>query len=241
MERLQVGICEDDSQERERLLTRVNASAERVEAETFGSAEELLAAFYPGKFDLLILDIYMNGMTGIDALEKIREKDTRVVAAIATTSKDFALESYRLRAARYLEKPVRADEIEELMRYVIMKKESEPHFECEMGGMQVRIPFDRILFVEQKGKNLCIHLDDGDEKTVRGTLDETEQRFPENCFFRCHKSYLVNLAKIRDIDRELMTFVMGDGQQVHIARRSFYAAKRAYEQYLFHAAGGEEA
>ncbi|MCH4038429.1 MAG: hypothetical protein LKE79_00175 [Lachnospiraceae bacterium] len=46
MERLQVGICEDDSQERERLLTMVNASAERVEAETFGSAEELLAAFY---------------------------------------------------------------------------------------------------------------------------------------------------------------------------------------------------
>jgi len=157
MERLQVGICEDDSQERERLLTMVNASAERVEAETFGSAEELLAAFYPGKFDLLILDIYMNGMTGIDALEKIREKDTRVVAAIATTSKDFALESYRLRAARYLEKPVRADEIEELMRYVIMKKESEPHFECEMGGMQVRIPFDRILFVEQKGK-ICVSI-----------------------------------------------------------------------------------
>ena len=172
-------------------------------------------------------------MTGIDALEQIRRKDTRVMAAIATTSQDFALESYRLRAARYLEKPVKEDDIRDLIQDVIHKKESEPHFEGESGGKRIRVPFDCILFAEQRGKNVCLHMDDGDELVFRGKLDDEMGKFPEKYFFRCHKSFLVNLSKIHGIDRELLTFVMQDGEQVHIHRQGFFAAKRAYEHYLF--------
>lgn len=238
MEQLLVGICEDDKEERVRLLDMVAEAAEKVKAEAFGSAEELLESYYPGKYDLIILDIYMGGMTGIDALEKIRKADGRVTAAIATTSQDFALESYRLRAARYLEKPVNQEEVRDLVQTVVRKKEAEPHYEGETNGTRIRIPFDRILFVEQKGKKLWIHMDDGRELQVRGKLDDEEKRFPAEYFPRCHKSFLVNLAKIRGIDRELMTFVMEDGQHVHIHRQGFFAAKRAYEQYLFSIADG---
>lgn len=238
MEQLRVGICEDDKDARVKILSMVTESMERVTVEAFESAEELLDNFYPGKFDLLILDIYMGKMTGIEALEKIRETDTRVVAAIATTSQDFALESYRLRAARYLEKPVREEEIKELLQDVIRKKEAEPHYEGETGGERVRVPFDCVLFVEQRGKTICLHMEDGKELVFRGKLDEEEKKFPEKYFLRCHKSFLVNLSKIKGIDRELLTFVMLDGQQVHIHRQGFFAAKRAYEQYLFSIAKG---
>ncbi|MGN0362395.1 MAG: LytR/AlgR family response regulator transcription factor [Bilifractor sp.] len=238
MEQLRVGICEDDKESRVRLLGMVTESADKVTAEAFESAEELLDHFYPGKFDLLILDIYMNKMTGIDALERIRKKDTRVVAAIATTSQDFALESYRLRAARYLEKPVKQDDIRDLIQDVIHKKESEPHFEGESGGERIRVPFDCILFAEQRGKSICLHMDDGQELVFRGRLDDEMSKFPEKYYFRCHKSFLVNLSKICSIDRELLTFVMQDGEQVHIHRQGFFAAKRAYEHFLFSIAEG---
>lgn len=238
METLHVGICEDDKQERIRLLEMVTSSVEKVTVEAFESAEELLDAFYPGKFDLVILDIFMKEMTGVEALEKIRKNDGRVVAAFATTSQDFALESYRLHAARYLEKPVKEEEIRDLMQEVLQKKLLEPHYEIVSGGEKVRIPFDRILFVEQKGKNLVVHLDDKREFLTRGKLDEEEPKFPSSRFLRCHKSFLVNLAKIRGINRELNTFVMEDGQNVHIHRQGFFAAKRAYEQYLFSIAEG---
>ena len=233
MERLRAAVCEDDRGERERLVQMVSESAPDVTVEAFGSAEELLDAYYPGKFDVILLDIYMEGMTGIRALEKIRRIDTEVVAAIATTSQDFALESYRLRAARYLEKPVSGVEIADLLRYVIRKKESEPHYECGSADTRIRIPFDAIDYVEQRGKNLCIHLGGGQEVMVRGRLDEEGHRFPVRYFFRCHKSYLVNVSRIRAINRELMTFVMEDGENVHIRRQDFFAAKRVYEQYLY--------
>ena len=176
----------------------------------------------------------------VDALEQIRRKDTRVMAAIATTSQDFALESYRLRAARYLEKPVKEDDIRDLIQDVIHKKESEPHFEGESGGKRIRVPFDCILFAEQRGKNICLHMDDGEELVFRGKLDDEINKFPEKYFFRCHKSFLVNLSKICGIDRELLTFVMQGGEQVHIHRQGFFAAKRAYEHYLFSIAEGRK-
>lgn len=238
MEKLHIGICEDNKEERVRLLRLVSDSYAELSAEAFENAEDLLAAFYPGKYDLIIFDIYMSGMTGIEALEQIRRSDVRVVAAIATTSQDFALESYRLHAARYLEKPVDQKEIRDLIQFVISQKEFGPHYECETADGRMRIPFDRIQFVEQRGKNLIIHLEKGQELTIRGKLDEVQAAFPEKYFYRCHKSYLVNLSNIRCIDRALLTFVMEDGQQVHIHRQGFYSAKRAYEQYLYSIAEG---
>ena len=238
MEQLRVGICEDDKDASVRILSMVTDSSERVTVEAFESAEALLDNFYPGKFDLLILDIYLGEMTGIDALEKIRETDTRVVAAIATTSQDFALESYRLRAARYLEKPVKEEDIRDLLQDVIRKKEAEPHYVGETGGEKIRVPFDCILFAEQRGKTICLHMEDSQELVFRGKLDEEQKKFPEKYIFRCHKSFLVNLTKIKGIDRELLTFIMLDGQQVHIHRQGFFVAKRAYEQYLFSIARG---
>ena len=52
----------------------------------FGSSEELLEAFRPGKFDLLLMDIYMDGMTGVEAVQKIREMDDAIPIAFTTTS-----------------------------------------------------------------------------------------------------------------------------------------------------------
>lgn len=238
MEKLQIGICEDNTKEREKLLAMVAESSVEAAVEEFESAEDLLDAFYPGKYDLIIFDIYMSGMTGIEALEQIRRSDERVVAAIATTSQDFALESYRLHAARYLEKPVDEKEIRDLIQFVVSKKQSEPHYECETAEGRVRIPFDRIQYVEQKGKYLVIHVGSCQELLVRGKLGDEQKAFPDRYFYRCHKSYLVNLSKIRCIDRELLTFVMENGQNVHIRRQGFFAARRAYEQYLYSIAEG---
>ena len=241
MEQLRIGICEDNREDRLRLIGLIRQEPGCHALEEAGSAEEMLRTYYPGKYDLLLLDIYMEGITGIEALRKIRTIDSGVEAAIVTNSEDFTLESYRLHAIRYLEKPVQKQELEDLLRFCIMKKEAEPHFMIESAGRVIRIPFGRIDYIEQRGRMLVIYRTGGDLLTVMGRLDEIEPQFPETAFFRCHKSYLVNLARIRRLDRELMTFVMEDGSQVHIRRQSLPAARRAYENWLFRVTKGFEA
>ena len=74
---------------------------------TFPSAEKFLEVFDPGRFDLLLLDIYMEDMTGMEAAEAVRLKDDRVPIVFLTTSQDHLLEGYRVFASGYLMKPLR--------------------------------------------------------------------------------------------------------------------------------------
>lgn len=144
MEQLRIGVYEDNARERLGLVEMITKSGIPVSLVSGESGEELLAAFRPGRFDLLFLDIYMTGITGIEALERIRQSDPNVDVCIVTTSRDFALESYRMHAVRYLEKPAVREDVEELLREELRKKESLPHLELRQQGEPVRIPYDCI-------------------------------------------------------------------------------------------------
>ena len=71
MEPLNLAICDDLPKEREALLALLEQAPIATNCTQFGSSEELLEAFRPGKFDLLLMDIYMDGMTGVEAVQKI--------------------------------------------------------------------------------------------------------------------------------------------------------------------------
>jgi DNA-binding LytR/AlgR family response regulator len=233
MEQLNICICEDNDRDYETLRALIDKEEANTVCEHYSSAEDFLKEYYPGKFDLLFLDIYMQSVTGIEALERIRTVDQNLSVVLVTTSTDFALESYRLRAMRYVEKPVREEDVSEVIQFCLLKKESQPHLEVKSGYNKLRIPFDQILYVEQKGRNMSICQTDDQIIMVSGKLDDIQSQFEGETFFRCHKSYIVNLSHIRSVDSELQTFVMTNEDCVHIRRESFYKAKHAYEDFLF--------
>ena len=122
MEPLHIAICDDLPQEQETLLSMLAQSPLQTSCTLFRSGEELLEAFQPGAFDLLLVDIYMEGITGVEAVRRIREADEDVPVAFTTTSTDHTLESYRLSALKYLEKPVRQKDLNDLLRMVKLLK-----------------------------------------------------------------------------------------------------------------------
>ena len=75
MDPLRIAICDDRPEEREKLLCLLKQTLILTVSTQFGSSEELLEVFRPGDFDLLLMDIYMNGMTGVEAVKRIREMD----------------------------------------------------------------------------------------------------------------------------------------------------------------------
>ncbi len=91
---------------RQYIETAFPAGMKNFELDTFPNAEELLKNFSPGKYDLMILDIFMEDMTGMEAAEAIRLQDEKVPIVFLTTSQDFMLEGYRVFAAGYLMKPL---------------------------------------------------------------------------------------------------------------------------------------
>lgn len=232
---LKIALCENSLADREELLIIIENFHVPYECDSFSSGEELLIEFAPGKYDLIFLDIYMGDgrLKGVDAAAKIREADTEVMLIFTTSSTDHALESYRLKALKYLEKPLTAIDIQETLLLALAIQKSKPHIKLLIEGSYQDIPIDGILFFEQRNHAVMVHTLSKilrTSQTIR--LDYIESLVPE-FFLRCHHSFIVNLHYVREIDQELAIFVMQDDSRVHIRQRNLRKVVQAYENYLF--------
>ncbi|MDD2958474.1 MAG: LytTR family DNA-binding domain-containing protein [Lachnospiraceae bacterium] len=238
MEPLKIAICEDMHNEEEKLLALLQKSSIPTSCTVFTSGEALLYAYQPQIFDLLLMDIYMGGITGVETITKIRETDEEIPVAFITTSTDHALESYRLSALKYIEKPFKQKDIEDILKLVLLKKNNVPSLMIQKNGKAEKIPFSQILYLEQQTHRLNIYLKNGEMVLIYEKLSALFSQLAEQDFFNSHKSFSVNLSFVRFIDTELKCFVMQNGRNVPIRRESMGKAKKALENFLFHKTRG---
>ena len=235
---LKIAICEDTPADTDLLLSHLTEIGIVTEIEAFSSGEALLSAFLPGKYDLIFLDIYMVGIKGVDVAAQIRKIDRTVTLAFITTSKEHALESYRLKAASYLEKPVKLEDVKEVLELVLVKRDSAAYITLLIEGENRKIPLEGILFFENQNHAVMIHTQSGVFRTSQTVkLNYIETLLPDS-FFRCHHSFIVNLQAISNVDKELKVFTMQDGSRVHIRHQSLNKAVQAYESCLFQSVRG---
>ncbi|MGN0349795.1 MAG: LytR/AlgR family response regulator transcription factor [Roseburia sp.] len=232
-EPLRIAVCEDSSSEQEQLLDLLHKALTKNVCTVFTSGNSLISAFAPQKFDLLLIDIYMDGITGIEAASKIRDMDEDIPIAFMTTSKEHALDSYRLSALKYMEKPLRQKDIEEILELALLKKNNVPSLLIERKGGMDKIPLSQILYLEQQQHQTFIYQKDGCVTAIYGKLSTYLPLLPTERFFIPHRSFAVNLSFVQFIDTNLKCFVMQNGKNVPIRRESISKAKKAFEQYLF--------
>ena len=233
---LHIAICEDTKPEQDRLLTMLRETETPCSCTLFQSAEELLAVYAPMKFDLLLMDIYMDGITGVEAVTRIRETDRDVSVAFLTTSEDFALAGYRLSALGYLVKPYGKSELEDLLKRAQDAKNAIPALQIRRNGQEERVRLSRLSYLESQGRQVLLHLQDGESIQIYEKLSELLPQLPEEFFFPCHKSYCVNLSQVQYIDKELSCFSMANGDNVPIRRLRMAAAKQALQTCLLNQA-----
>lgn len=192
MEQLCIAVCEDSITEQEQLLAILKRSEIPTQITCFTNGKDFLNAYRQSRYDLLLMDIYMDGMTGVEAATKIRKTDQILLIAFITTSTDHALESYRLDAIKYIEKPVNENAILELLRFALFKKEHTPRLPLKIGGQNRSLPFELILYVEQKNHTLFVHLVGGEVLQVTGTLNNREPQFAGSILYEGirHRSVL---------------------------------------------------
>ena len=239
MEPLRLAICDDLPEEREALLALLEQAPIATVCAQFASSEELLEAFRPGGFDLLLMDIYMDGMTGVEAVQKIREMDEAIPIAFTTTSTEHTLESYRLSVLKYLEKPVRQKDIDDLLRLVKLQKDSAPRLTIRQNGETQKLPLSELMVLEQQGHHVVLSLKGGSTIQLYGKLSDLLPQLEGQPFFCPHKSYCVNLAFVRGINEEYQCYDMADGKKVPISRSNRARARRAWEDFLFARTRGE--
>lgn len=228
---LRVAICEDSTMEQKQLLKIIEVGEYPAESTVYSSGEAFLKEYHTRQFDVIFMDIYMSGMNGVDTVRSIREIDENVIIAFTTSSTEFALEGYRLDVFKYLEKPIQARDVYEVLAFTQMKQASRPKLQFRSGRQECSVPLSDILYAEQKGHYVTLYLTDHTSVRTADKLDCMQTLLPEPDFLRCHKSYLVNLNHVSSIDPELSAFVMENGDCVYIRRESLAASRKAFEDF----------
>lgn len=211
-------IVDDEPLARELIRSYVLKTPGLVMAGEFESADEALAAIRRGVADILFLDINMPEMNGIDFAALI-PADTRII--YITAYGQFALQGFRVNALDYLLKPVSYNDFAGAVG-----KALEWHAMCrayragtgvpdvapvksiliKSGNRLVRIMTGTIQYVESLSDRTIVHRTDDEPVASFMTLREVEEMLPPDQFMRVHRSFIVNMAAVREVERNHIIF-----------------------------------
>ncbi len=236
-----IALCDDDERELDIIEGFLTAYLELKEMEEyridrFRSAEELLAGITEKEYspDLLLLDIFMSGKTGVEAAEELRRQECGTFIVFLTTSKEYALEAYGVDALQYLVKPLDKGRFFHAMEIVFqqMKKTEEEQIVMKVAGGGIRqMKPDDIVYCESQ-KNYQMLYFDTEECRVRMTareLWEMLEHFTQ--FSRCGRSYILNLNHVISVEKE--EILLDNECRIFIPRNVSAEFKKIYFSYYF--------
>ena len=226
---VKIAVC-DDSKEfgeiaKELIITTMAKNNIECNINTFISGLSLVQAFQKNKFDIIFLDMEMPETDGIKTGLLIREISNKPIIIYLTSHKEYAYESYQVKAKNYLLKPVNGDVLEkELLECIEELKESIKFLDVkDTYGIIHRIPLRDITHILKKkeDRNLHIYTLDKKDTIVVQTLENIENSLSHSrCFRRSGKSCLVNLDNIRAINKGIIHFINDETEEVSRRCRS---------------------
>lgn len=236
-EMLRIAICDDDLRELSLisgLLNQYQAEKEpSLKYDAFSNAIDLLDAIKRKDYHILLLDVLMPGLNGIEAAREIRGFDKEIKIIFLTSSRDFAVESYSVDAHYYMLKPGTAQKFFPILDRIFLELHHKEDFmQIKTSSGFTRIPYGTIEYLEVFNKKLWFHLADGTIKEINGSLSNFEDILCcRKEFIKVHRSYIVNMESILSLSlKELTTLTK---KTVPISRLLCNQVREAYMQYLF--------
>lgn len=205
-----------------------------VHIKLYKSAQELLfenMTTYP--FDVIILDIDMEGMNGMHLAHKIRETDAKVPIIFLTNHKEYVFEGYEVGAFRYLLKPIDRQRLDVLLDEINKTLDEEsPYMIIYAASENVKLNTSDLLYVEAQGHYLTLHTQKQNYE-IKQSLSEFKEKLDalttSPCFISTHRSYLVHLGKVEKILRE--ECVLNEGSHIPISRSAYKKVNEAFIHY----------
>lgn len=197
--------------------------------DTYVTGDELLGA--EKHFDIVFLDIQMDGLDGIETAKRLRKRQDDIVLIFVTGNKEYVFDALDLYAFHYLLKPVDENKFQEVLERaageVAKKKEKRFLF---LKKRNLTLDQADILYIESRAKKVEIHTDGfKDIIEIYATMEELEGQLGED-FYRCHRSYIVNMAHITEYDNGTITITNGDN--VYLTKKKYGDFVKTYMWYL---------
>lgn len=232
-----IAVCEDDNNDLARLrdvLNEIKLPCDFAVSE-YSSAESLIWDIETEHkhFDIFFLDIYLNGINGVEAARRIRAEYENALLIFVSASEGFYREAFDVYAFHYLIKPVNKNSFAEVLVRAVkaIDRNRDEFLKITYRGKSSTLKYSDITYISSMNHSLKYHMNDGKEYTSYGKLDELALRIKSDLFVRCHKSFIVNLAYVSEMTAE--GFKTENNFFIPFSRTYSAAVKESYHRRLF--------
>ena len=218
---MNIAVCDDDINCINRIEQLLQPYKEREELSinTYLSGEEFLAEIDETvKHDIIFLDIEMSEITGIEVAYRLRKRDNNAIIIFITSYLNYVSDTFRLGAFQFLVKPI--DEkafCYDFERAVKTYKNNHKFYQIKWRNTNCILEYGDIYYIEGFNRHLYIYTDSDKGYECVGKLQDEEKKLKTYNFVRCHQGYLVNMSKIKEINKS--DIVLKNNVKIPISRK----------------------
>lgn len=232
---MKIGICDDEKDIREMLQDKVQNLYPKADILLYASGEEVLAGEMP---DILLLDIQMQGKSGIETAEELRLTDEQLIIIFVTAMEDYVFQAFDVDAFHYLVKPFSDEKFSEVLQKAARQfadrenkefgytKKERANLLITTGGKHITVNFEDIVYAEVFDRKVIIHTMNEDIEYY-GKLKDLEEKAGDD-FYRPHRAYLVNFRFIRKYNATAIYLEKG---QALMAKQNYQGFVKSYLRY----------
>ena len=229
---MEIAICDDEKNIREQIAELVEMQGAGCRIRQFSTGKELLAE--KRHFDIIFLDIQMEGKNGIETARELRRYDERAVIIFVTVVKEYVFEAFDVSAFHYLLKPISGQKFAEV--FASAKKQIEKQGGAREGSTlfikkkncSFVVKQREILYIESRANKVVIHTVREDIEAYYAMSKLAEEL--DGSFYRCHRGYFVNMEHIAQYTSNAIE--LSNGEQVYMAKEKYHDFVKAYMRYL---------
>lgn len=224
---LRIAVCDDEKIMCDDLSLKIIKINPDDRVDTYDGGCAILKD--PFRYDLLFMDIDMPDINGMDISRQLREKGYKGLIVFLTSHTEFMKDAFKVKAFRFLTKPVDVDELEETLRDARRELSNEKVMLMDNGAETI-IDLSEIYYIKSNRNKTFVRLSDN-VLEVNKTLGQWLDELDTTQFCQVHKSYIVSLAHIEKIDMD--TVVLSDiNEEIPLSRRSAHKVKEALCSYV---------
>lgn len=201
------------------------------ETKAFYSGRELIAS--KEKYDIILLDIKMDKLNGIETAKILRENKCSSILIFITVDPEFVYKAFDVNAFHYILKPVDDENLESILKRaakkVLLSKEKEDFIVVSQNRQLMKLLLSDIMYFETKKRVIKAHLLNSTYEFYE-KLSSLEEKMNNNKFFRCHKSYLVNLSYVEKVEKSELT--LQNGEKIPLSKRRYEEFSKAFFDFM---------